>query len=261
MQGNKQRDKEEMKFLGGQVILLVTFALNVLSTLAIILIIFRLGITDKTRVLKLDLDSNEISINQNVLSDSLLLSSGDLRTRLIEAEQVSLDGSASHLGDSSAQISMRSDSISMRAKSFSASEVGTEMGLAFTIPKGLNVLEVPDGINNLHSIRSPVTTRKDQSQGKNTDLDLSSSGMLELSGNLGLSVLSKDIDIESQNFISLTSNKESITVSAGNGIYLPSIMSINQYSREHSARPEAESERYWLCMNAEGMLYKSIESC
>lgn len=265
MQDSKQRDKEELKFLGGQVLLLVTLAINILSALATTLMIFRLGITEDTRVLKSDPESNQISINQNVLSDSLLLSQGDLRSRVIEAERILIDSPASRFQDSSAQILMQDNSISMLAKSFSALDMG-DTGLSFTIPKRVDVLEVPPGINNIRAIRSQMRRENNQAQREPTDLynlDIISSGSLELSGNLGVSMHSKYIDIESHDSITLTSNKQSIIVSADRGIYLPSI-EVSQRHVQNAISGNSDVERkegYELCIDVDGMIYKSVHSC
>lgn len=267
MQNYKKRDRQDLKFLSGQALLLVTFAINLFSTLATILIISRLGITKEARILSLSPDIDEILVNQNVVSSTVSVYGGDLESRIIEANKIALQPINSHGGEFT-QLLIDGSSIGMRAKAFGGRQAISHPGLSFTIPKRLNRLESPNGISNLHAVRSHLRKTVTQPLDEYRDehhLSIESTEMLELSGNMGVSVHSKEIDIRSSETIAMASKSGPIVIHAGKGLFLPMIRraaEINNQDVDLSSETSYTTpERFYLCIRSDGMLYKSPGVC
>lgn len=261
IQGYHKRDKEDLKFLGGQALLLVTFAINLFSSLAIVLIILRLGLARDTQILKLSPKRDEIVLNQNVVADSVLVPGSGFETGILEADKIVLR-SASRLQEEPAELSIDANSIRMRARAFSHAQYG-HPSISFTIAKQSDRIEAPNGIYNLRAIRSQMRMKKAHLEDDFRDLDLQSSNSIELSGNLGVSVHSRDIDIESPEAIILTSRSDALVISAGNGLFLPSVQRVQRefQDSDSSTQTDPSSERFNLCLRTDGMLYKSPGLC
>lgn len=279
MEGRQSRkNQDRLKLLSGQFLLLVTLLLNIATTFAAIWTIFKLGLNESNLSGKLfNIDhgtpiGDVLTFNKDVAAFSLIVKD-QLGLDEISNEMISFiakDSSDVH----PVAISLNPDYISMQARSYGPGQAQPHSQYLFRIDREVDRLDILGTIHNVRSLRSIV--RKEQADSSvDSDLAIVSNDQLELSGNLGMSVHSKDLIIESGDRIIIESKEESLEIrSALGGLSLPDLH-VHQEHLESIGHNSNEGENSisdiftnqaqrasLLCIRrSDGMVYKAAASC
>lgn len=201
-----------------QLMLLLAFFANLTTSVAIIWTIIKLGLHEQPQPIVLgqnELNQTELVFNQDLSTDTLIIQD-ELRTDSIVSEQVSIIAKSNDgLGPPDAQINMNSDYIMLQTSDQLLAE-------SLRLPKRLNKLDVAHGLSSVRAIRPPKTK---QLKGE-PHLEILSNKDLELSGNLGLGLHSRQVQLKAASSIDLSTRHGAIVIRAGAGLRLPSVLSI-----------------------------------
>lgn len=258
-----KRENDRLKLLGGQFILFITLLVSLLNILGTYYIILRLTkIHEVVNVLPDEKNGDELVFNQDLIIDKILLHDG-LRTQKIQSNQITVSGSSGSKGRQ-AKLSLDPNSVSFEAKSFTLGEVGEN--LTFRLAKRLNALEVSHGIKNLRVLRAP-SLKKNESSDSDNNLEVLSTGKLDLSGNMGLRAHSHKMYIKSPDLIDIESREESIILMARRGLILRSIslandMTSNEEMSNMIIGNVKEQFRHQACISRDdGSFYQALNDC
>lgn len=248
-----------LELMTGQLVLSVTLALSLLTSIGTFWIIFRLGLATDLEAIAIQTEhrnGEELVFNQNVFVDTIMPQES-LRLNQITGKSISISESPDYLDG--AGLFIDSDYISATARSFSSGNNDYK----FKLSKKLTVLDVPHGIKNVKVIRAPSSGG---SATRDYDLNLMSTNQLELSGNLGLKIHSRSILMNSPEYISIESKEDTITILAEKGLYL--MLSdvegkgfVHEETRSIGSDLVEASNRHNLCISRDtGMVFLAPES-
>lgn len=268
------RKRVGVRFLGNQLLLILALAVSLTTTLGILYLIVRLELTKDIEVIKLSKiedGSEELSINEDLSVDTLI-PQNELRFGRISSDSIKIVSAANQKHQRTG-IQVGSNSISMQAQTFSSGL--NSPGYLFTVERRLNVLEIPESIENIRAIRAPSSKKSrnpTESKEREVNLEILSDGNLELSGNRGLRVHSRDLSIDSSSSISIESKEGPVRIMSKTGLLLPAV----QYKNNHDIlkrklnRTERLSEssilevpdEYQLCISRDdGSIFQTLGAC
>lgn len=264
---HKQK-RYRIRLSGNHFLLLVTLIIGVTTTLGTLYVIIRLKLTKDFAAMRLIHNDGieELLINQDVTTNTFI-PMRELRLEKIVAKSIKIS-STSEQNDRQAEINVDQDTISMQAETFS-SGVGTR-NYQFRIQKDVNILEVPESIRNIKSIRAPSSSQLSSEYSRRKfGLEVKSSGKLELSGNMGLKIHSRNLGIKSPGPLSIESKEGSVTISTYDGLYIPNLQHKNneeQLRKELNITEQAPSQgtgyEYQLCISrGDGNVYRALGHC
>lgn len=188
--------------------------------------------------------TRNLIFNQDVSADTLVVQD-QLRTNTIIGEQISLSSKSSQ-GPPNAQISLNPDYISMQ----------TSDEASFAMPRSVEKLEASHGLKNVRAIRLPL-----HSVGQDSGLEIISNKELELSGNLGLGIHSRAIQLESTDLVELFSREGSILIRSGEKLLLPSIGLASNDVGSFMGEPSQQTGTHQLCISrSDGLVYQSTRN-
>lgn len=270
-EGDHRQKRYRIRLLGNHFLLLMTLIIGLTTTIGTLYVIIRLKLTKDFGVMRLiDNDGiEELLINQD-LTTNTFIPMRELRLEKIVAKSIKISSSLNQR-DGQAEINVDQDTISMQAETFSSGV--DNRNYQFRIQKDVNILEVPDSIRNIKSIRAPSSGQllPEYSQ-KAVGLEVKSSGKLELSGNMGLRVHSRNMDIKSPGPLSIESKEGSVTISTYDGLYIPNLQHKNNEEQlrkrlnitEQSIESPSQGAGYdyQLCISRDdGNVFRALGHC
>lgn len=264
----KEAQHESFKLIISQIMFVITFIINIFTTIGIVWIIFRLGLNKDPQSIVMineqNLGSQQLVFNRDLVADTLVVQE-TLRTNSISHEHISIVGNSDR--GPNAEISMNPDYILMQAESFGPN---SEDGYSFRLPTKLEKLEVLHGANNVRAIRSPLqrdfSSLSEKSNRPFAHMEIKSLDELELSGNMGLRVYSRHIKVKSPNKISIQSREGTIVIRSSSRLLMPSIQLVNATNStdmdDYFGNNHVTAEKYQLCISkGDGLIFKSQGSC
>lgn len=225
------RDYGRLKLLGAQILLSLTLIVSLITTIGTVWLIFRLRLGKSIGVMEYNHDeqgNDELVFNQNLQTDTLI-PHDNLRLDTLTGKHIEILGSTKDHQEG-AQITMMRDSINMQAKVFSSDVF--QNAYSYKLPKKLNVLDVPNGVNNVKVIRAPSSKRSFSADdvGISSNLEIYSQKSLDFSGNMGLRIHARKLHLHSPETILLGSREESILINS-KGLLLPNLPLEDVYLR------------------------------
>lgn len=260
--GVTSTSQAKLRILSGRLLMLATLLVNIITTIGVIWIAFKIGINRNPQELMYHIiegaNGDELSFNENIQTDTLVV--GDsLGAESISHEQISIVGKTANKSPQP-EISLNPDYISMQAKSFGP-DGSLDNQYQFKLDRELENLEISHEANNVRSIRASFDRAGEGVPGRSGDLSIESSDELELSGNLGLAVHSKDIVLNSKKGIVITSGENVIDIRSAGGLFLPNIQFVSQSEDiELNAENDLDNDdrRRQLCIRkSDGSLFRA----
>lgn len=265
-------EQDRLNLLSGQFLLLATFVLNLATTFGAVWTIFQLGLNGS------DLQATLFSIKRlEALGEVLSFSRGVATTSVLAKDRLIFDEISNEMitflaGDNMAgnraSISLNPDYISMQARSFGSQRAGGGE-YSFRVEREVDKLNILGSVHNIRSLRPLL-----DSEAEAADLTIRSGEQLELSGNLGLGVHSKDITLESGDGVFMESREGGLEIRAAPGeISLPELRLHQEHleprfpSREQEIRQSdvlmnQPSRGYFLCIcKSDGLVFKTYSTC
>lgn len=225
---NKNYDR--LKLFGAQVLLFFTFIVSLITTVGTIWIILRLRLAKDLQAIQYD-DQNggQLVFNQGIVTDTLMPQE-NLALNMIHGKQIEIIGSLDN--QRQASILLKGKSVHMQAATFSSGSHNDEY--SFKLPKKLDILDVPNGLKNVKVIRAPSSGKiftLNNNEHSRSDLEISSPQQLDISGNMGLKIHSRQMHLKSPDSISLDTKEGSISINS-KALMLPGILEESLYSKE-----------------------------
>lgn len=265
-----------LKILGTQFVLLMTLIFCLSTTIGTFWLILRLRLNEDITVVEWSAkdspNNGHLVFNQDLVLDTLSPQAG-LRMQRLIGDEFRITG-FNKKTRAQAEILIDQDSIYMEAESYSAGLLNDQY--SFKLSKKVDLLEIPNGINNIKVIRTPSSRRNlpvtEEIGDRPTNLHVSSPDRLELSGNMGIKAHSRSMYISSPKDIHIVSKEESITFKADMGLRLVSIphkntddslteVNMTVYDML-SASNKDQSGEHQLCISRDdGRIYKTMEVC
>ena len=213
------------KTSSGQVLLAMTLVINISMLSALIWLTVQLRLERDSEIIRMhihvdSLGGHELLFDQNVSAD-VLIPHDNITLQNISAKQIRIS-SPSISEKCAASILLENDSILIQAESFrSDASVRPE----FKLTRRLKKLESQSGITDIKTIRglSPNESYKNSNHNVTSNLEIRSSDELELSGNMGLRIHSREMHAKSPKSILIESKDESISLVSEKGVRLPDV--------------------------------------
>lgn len=262
-------NKEQLKLLCGQFLFVITFVFNIATLVGVLWVIFKFGLSQNfSSLIKLSEDgpNKSLRFDQNIQVDTLGIQAGEsLRACRIINEEIYLStGRKWSEKDGKIQtatpvaISLSPSHISMQAESYGQSE-HEDSRFRLVTPKRLEQLDIVSGLHNIRSVR-PLQNLTGKNLGRN--LDIKSGEQLELSGNRGVNVHSKGLELSSPSEINIESKEDAIIMQLNGGKLLlpllPLLDSRLEYFPPESSSPRSLGDKRQLCIDkTNGLLYQA----
>lgn len=220
-----QTYRDGLSLLSGQFLILATFMLNLITTFSAVWTIYKLNLGDKEAKWSFFAIDHETPIGdmflfkRDITLNSLFIS-GRLEVSRLENDVLSIGGGSDQTGQMQTGLNLNSDCILMQAQHF-GSNPSADSKYNFLLEREVNNLDVNGDIDNLRSIRSPISGLKEE-----VNMRIGSSDRLEFSGNSGLGIYAKRIELKSDVWISVESKESDIEIRSGlvnDGLHLPNL--------------------------------------
>lgn len=212
--------KKFISFLSNKVVTGLVLFLSLSTSIAILLIILRLAPSIES--ISNLLAGERYKIFDRNLQVNTLIPENELKVSKILGDQIEIScgPQLNHL-----YTRIAKDRVDLQAKSF-ALQSGQE--LTFDLPDKVDTVEVKNNIKEIRLIKSPSKEINSYLHNSSQDLKFVSSKTMELSGNLGLVLHSKESHVSSTDSIQIESRGRSIRFESSKGIMLPSLKTNNQ---------------------------------
>lgn len=205
-------ESDLLRLLRGKTVSILTLLICFFTNICTLWIVFKLDLIDwrSSRPISSMYTKDQLLFNRDIMADSLAPKMG-LKLSKIVGKQVSILG-GQHRDQFG--IIMDRDKIVIQAKTFKSDAFGD---LSFILPHRVDSIDIINDLENVKLIKSPYSISKSAKIG----LQLTSMQGIEISGNMGLTLHAKQLNINSSDSISFTSKEKSLTLESSDGIHVP----------------------------------------
>lgn len=244
---------DRLKILSGRLLMLVTLFVNIITTIGVIWVALKIGLYRDPQRRSIDISEGtngyELFLNEGIQADTLIVDD-KLGVESIVHEQISIVGQANSKSPQP-EISINQDYISMQAKSFGLDD-SLDNQFQFKIDRELDSLDISHDAYNVRSIRA------DGVPTSSNDLSFESTEELELSGNLGATIHSRDIVLKSKKGITISSGENVIDIRSAGGLFIPNIQFASQSEDMELNELDTSDKRLQLCIRkSDGSLFRA----